>query len=243
MHRLEIVSPGGFPPGISPENILDQQNPRNRRLAEALAKCGLIERSGQGMNLMFESAIRQGKTLPSFSGTSSHEVRLTLEGVVKNPHFVRFMERLGEERLRSFSTYDFLALDYLHREMPLPDYLRDRLPGLIEAGVVESIGRGKGIRYLLSHSLYAAIGAKGVHTRKKGLDRETNKALLIKHIGANHVTGSRMKELRQVLPSNSRSEIRVLLRELVKENAVHVHGATKAARWYPGTEQPDCNHL
>ena len=31
--RLEVVSPGGLPPGITPENILDQQNPRNRRLA------------------------------------------------------------------------------------------------------------------------------------------------------------------------------------------------------------------
>ena len=37
--RLEVVSPGGFPPGITPENVLDQQNPRNRRLSEALAKC------------------------------------------------------------------------------------------------------------------------------------------------------------------------------------------------------------
>jgi ATP-dependent DNA helicase RecG len=45
--RLEVVSPGGLPPGITPENIIDQQNPRNRRLAEALAKCGLIERSGR----------------------------------------------------------------------------------------------------------------------------------------------------------------------------------------------------
>lgn len=44
--RLEIVSPGGFPPGITPENVLDQQNPRNRRIAEAFARCGLIERSG-----------------------------------------------------------------------------------------------------------------------------------------------------------------------------------------------------
>ena len=42
----------------------------NRRLAEALAKCGLIERSGQGMNLIFETAIRQGKALPSFAGTT-----------------------------------------------------------------------------------------------------------------------------------------------------------------------------
>jgi ATP-dependent DNA helicase RecG len=50
--RLEVVSPGGFPPGITPANVLDQQSPRNRRLAEALARCGLIERSGQGMNPM-----------------------------------------------------------------------------------------------------------------------------------------------------------------------------------------------
>ena len=59
IRRLELVSPGGFPPGITTENIVDQQNPRNRRLAEALAKCGLIERSGQGMNLMVERAIRR----------------------------------------------------------------------------------------------------------------------------------------------------------------------------------------
>jgi ATP-dependent DNA helicase RecG len=64
--RLELVSPGGFPPGITTENIVDQQNPRNRRLAEALAQGGLIERSGQGMNLMVERAIRQSKALPSF---------------------------------------------------------------------------------------------------------------------------------------------------------------------------------
>ena len=101
--RLEIVNPGGLPPGITPDNIIDQQNPRNRRLAEALAKCGLIERSGQGMNLMYETAIRQGKPLPSFAGTASHEVRLTLEGGVRNPAFVRFMERLGDDTLRSFA--------------------------------------------------------------------------------------------------------------------------------------------
>lgn len=66
--RLEVVSPGGFPPGITPANVLDQQSPRNRRLAEALARCGLIERSGQGVNLMFERAIRQGKLVPDFTG-------------------------------------------------------------------------------------------------------------------------------------------------------------------------------
>jgi ATP-dependent DNA helicase RecG len=230
-HRLEVVSPGGLPAGITPSNILDQQNPRNRRLAEALARCGLIERSGQGMNLMVENAIRQGKSLPSFAGTSTHEVRLTLEGVVRSPAFVRFMEGLGEETLQSFSTYDFLALDCLHREQEIPDSLKARLPGLIAAGAVESIGRGKGTRYLLSQRLYDALGAKGVYTRKRGLDRETNKALLERHLRGQGTAGAPLSELRQVLPSESESGIQRLLDELRSEGRVQLRGQKRWARW------------
>jgi ATP-dependent DNA helicase RecG len=229
--RLEVVSPGGLPAGITPTNILDQQNPRNRRLAEALAKCGLIERSGQGMNLMFERAIRQGKPLPSFSGTSAHEVRLTLEGTVKSPAFVRFIERLGDETLRSFSTDDFLALDSIEREQPLTERLKTRLVGLIVAGAVESIGRGKGTRYLLSRGLYAALGAKGVYTRKRGLDHETNKALLEAHLRGQGEAGSPLSELRQVLPSESEGAIQRLLNELRSEGRVVLRGQRRWARW------------
>ena len=230
-HRLEVMSPGGLPAGITPANILDQQNPRNRRLAEALAKCGLVERSGQGMNLMFESAIRQGKPLPSFAGTSDHEVRLTLEGMVRSPAFVRFMERLGEETLRSFSTYDFLALDCLHQEQPLADHLKARIPGLIAAGAVESVGRGKGTRYLLSQRFYAALEAKGVYTRKRGLDRETNKALLEQHLRGQGEHGSPLSELRQVLPSESERGVQRLLDELREEGRIALHGQRRWARW------------
>ncbi len=230
-HRLEVVSPGGLPPGITSENILDQQNPRNRRLAEALAKCGLIERSGQGMNLIFESAIRQGKPLPSFAGTSAYEVRLTLEGMVKSTAFVRFMERLGEETLRSFSTYDFLTLDYLHREQPLPEHLKARIPGLIEAGAIESVGRGKGTRYLLSQRFYAAMGAKGVYTRKKGLDHGTNKALLEQHLRGQGNIGAPLAELRQVLPAESERAIQSLLLEMRDEGRVVLQGKRRWARW------------
>ncbi len=230
-HRLEMVSPGGFPAGITPENILDQQNPRNRRLAEALARCGLIERSGQGMNLMFEQAIRQGKPLPRFEGPLVHEVRLVLEGSIKSPAFVRFMEGLGEETLRSFSTYDFLALDYLHREQSLSEHLKARLPALVTAGAVEFVGRGRGIRYMLSRRLYAALGAKGEYTRKRGLDHETNKALLQKHLIEQGGEGSPLAELRQVLPSESSRGVQRLLEELRKEGRVVLRGQRRWARW------------
>jgi len=240
--RLEVVSPGGFPPGITPANVLDQQSPRNRRLAEALARCGLIERSGQDMNLMFERAIRQGKPLPDFTGTSAHEVRLCLNGMVSDPAFVRFMERLGEETLRSFSTHDFLVLDYLHREQPLTYTLRARLPRLLEMGAVENNGgRGKGAHYMLARRLYDALGARGVYTRKKGLDRDTNKALLLQHIQRNAAQGSKMKEFLQVLPALPRSQIQVLLRELAAAQAAHTIGIKNGARWFPGPRPEDCN--
>ena len=51
--RLVIESPGGLPNGISLDNILDRQIPRNRRIAEILALCGLVERSGQGRYIHF----------------------------------------------------------------------------------------------------------------------------------------------------------------------------------------------
>jgi hypothetical protein len=37
--RIEVVSPGGFPSGITPDNVLWQQKPRNRRIAEVLGRC------------------------------------------------------------------------------------------------------------------------------------------------------------------------------------------------------------
>ena len=72
--RLEIDSPGGLPLGITVENILDRQNPRNRRVAEILTKCGLVERSGQGMNLIYEELIKQSKPSPDFTRTDAYRV-------------------------------------------------------------------------------------------------------------------------------------------------------------------------
>lgn len=230
--RLEIVSPGGFPLGITQENIVDQQNPRNRRLAEALGKCGLIERSGQGLNLMVESAVRQSKPLPDFVGTSAHEVRLVLAGTVQDPAFIRFLERVGEERLRAFSTHDFLVLDALRRHQPVAEALQIRLPALVDAGVVERHGRGRGVRYILSRGLYAALGQRGTYTRERGLDHETNKALLLQHISQNDAEGCPLAELRQVLPSLTAPQVQGLLQELRAEDRIRVEGTRRWARWH-----------
>lgn len=241
-HRIEIVSPGGFPPGITAENVLWQQYPRNRRVAEALSKCGLVERAGQGFDLIYRQCIRQGKRLPDLSRTDDYSVWLTLHGEIQDPEFLRFLEQVGQERMSSYSTEDFLVIDLVHREQPVPEFLKPRLPLLLEQGVIERVGRGRGVRYILSRRFYRFLGKSGVYTRRRGLDRETNKALLLKHIEDNHTVGSKMEELRQVLPAHSRSQIQVLLRELRNQGQIHVHGTTRAALWYPGPQASDCNH-
>jgi len=230
---LKIESPGGFPHGITLENILDRQYPRNRRIADIFAKCGLVERSGQGMNLIFEEAIRRGKLPPDFTGTDRYQVDLVLQGQVQDPAFVLFLEKISRELDISFSTQDLLILDRVHRGLPVEDALKLRLPYLVETGVLELTGRGRGARYVLARRFYAMTGRKGVYTRKVGLDKETNKALLLKHIRASKAEGARMEELQQVLPSLSRFQIIRLLNEMREAGLIIKKGKTRTTRWLP----------
>lgn len=146
--KLEIVSPGGFPVGISAENIIRKQSPRNRRIAEACARCGLVERSGQGADRMFEETIREGKQKPDFFGTDEYEVRLTLNGEIQNPEFLRFLEKVSAEEQVSFTVEDLLVLDALQRSTSVPAEFRASLDRLFEQGIVERIGRGRGVRFV-----------------------------------------------------------------------------------------------
>jgi ATP-dependent DNA helicase RecG len=230
--RIEIVSPGGFPPGIDETNLLWEQNPRNRRIAEVLGRCGLVERAGQGFDLIYRECIRHGKPLPDFSRTSEHAVWVTLHGEIQDPEFLRFLEGIGAERQASFSTEDLLVIDLIHRGEAVPRHLASRLQGLLDQGVVDRVGKGRGTRFLLSRRFYRFLGKGGVYTRRLGLDRETNKALLLKHLEDSLPEGCAMAELQQVLPALGRRSIQVLLEDLRSEGRVRVEGKTRGARWF-----------
>ena len=108
--RIEFESPGGFIGDITAENIIDRQSARNRRLAEILGRCGLVERSGQGMNLIYEECIKDAKPLPDFEGTTDSRVRLTLGAVIVDESIIRLLKAIGEKTLASFATEDFVAV-------------------------------------------------------------------------------------------------------------------------------------
>ncbi len=173
---LLITNPGGFMPGITPENILDKQAPRNRCLALAIQRCGLVERSGLGVDLMYRLLLSESKSLPSYGGSDPYEVRLTLEGHIQDKNFLAFVQKVHEKLGMTLFAHDLLVLDLIRQDKKVPPDYKPILDNLVHQGLVEQVGgRGKGAHYILSKDYYSFIGEKGTYTRKKGLDRETNK--------------------------------------------------------------------
>jgi ATP-dependent DNA helicase RecG len=227
--RIEIVSPGGFPRGVTPENILDRQKPRNRRLAEALKRCGLVERSGQGADLIFRRCIETSKPLPDYSRSDDNTVILELQAEAADPAFIRFLEELAEERQQAFTTSDLIVLDLARRGKPVPELLKDRARLLVDASALERTGRGK---FILSQRYRGSAGEGPQYTRDKGLAKGAEKALLRQHLESVGDAGAAMQELMQVLPGRSRDYVGSRLDELRAEGLAEVRGQRKQARWH-----------
>jgi len=235
--RIEIVSPGGFPSGITSENILNRQFPRNRLIADSLLRCGLVERAGQGVNRMLVESISDSKSPPDYSRSDEYEVSLVLNGEVQDPAFVKFLGRLPPEQQISLTSQHYLVLDLLRRNTRIPFDLRTELDFLRSAGVVTSAGRGRGDRHALSSALYENTAPSG------GVDtapsRSESKEHLLVLIQQSPSEGCSVAELLQAAPHLSRDQLRWLLRELRSDGRVRALGQTKRARWVATTLEKD----
>ena len=87
---------------------------------------------------------------------------------------------------------------------------------------------------MLSRKYYEFVGDEPAYTRKKGLDREQNLALLLNHITDNRATGSKLEDLCAVLSALPMTQVQSLLRTLKRQNKAHPVGTTSAGRWFPG---------
>ena len=237
-HRLDIASPGGFLPGVTPQNILQQHKWRNRRIAEALERCGLVERSGQGADIMFTESVPEAKPLPSFEDSDDQRVVLRLRGVVENPEFLMVMDAISNERLELFDVRDFLVLDEVMRRGRVRRDLQDRIERLVRAGALERTGRG---RLMLAQRFYTASGKPGAYTRTKGLARPQQKELVVQHLRESGAAGAGFGDFSEMLPGLTRGQLQTLLKELRKERRIHLVGERRFARWHtgPGSEGTD----
>jgi ATP-dependent DNA helicase RecG len=94
---LVVASPGGLVSGVTPENILTHPStPRHRLLAEAVSRCQLAERTGQGIDRAYREMLRAGKPPPRIEDLDSL-VRASLTGGIGNDAFIRFVRDMPPE--------------------------------------------------------------------------------------------------------------------------------------------------
>ena len=114
--EIVITNAGGFPPGVTNDNILTiNSRPRSKRLTEVLQKTGLIERSGQGVDRMFYLCLMDSKPLPDFSHTDSTQVDLRLKAEILDGAFYLFLNEIQGNRQDKLNVFDLLTLDKIRQ--------------------------------------------------------------------------------------------------------------------------------
>jgi ATP-dependent DNA helicase RecG len=225
--EFRISSPGSFPLGITIENVLYKSYWRNRRIAEVFEKAGLVERSGQGMDDIFQATIRDGKGRPDLSQSDEYSVVLSIPARLKDKDFVLFLEKIINEKQINFSFEEMLELETIRQNgiVSKPEFARI----FLDIGIIEKLGKTSDTRYILSHQYYSHIGRKGTHTRIAGLNREKHKQLIIDHITKNQK--GFVHEFKEAFPELSTSTINNILSDLRRNEKIEFIGARKTGYW------------
>lgn len=96
---LTVISPGGFPGGVRPDNIITHpSSPRYRSLAEAVASLRLAEREGVGVDRMVGDMLAVGLPEPEITELPGPAVRVALLGGEPDPQVMRFLSDLDPPR-------------------------------------------------------------------------------------------------------------------------------------------------
>jgi ATP-dependent DNA helicase RecG len=160
--RIEITNPGGFPYGVNRSNILSvNSSPRSRLMAEVIEKAGLIERSGQGVDIMYANCIKEGRSLPDYSHSDDYQVSLIIRSDIADPMFTLFMQDISSKGI-ILNVYALLNLYYIHRHH-LDSLYEDELPLLLDNGLI--VGHPY-YKYVLGESYFANMepAKKGICT-------------------------------------------------------------------------------
>lgn len=222
-----IESPGGFPPGITLENILYKKEWRNRILAEVFEKIGFAERSSQGLDDIFEKSIRDGKGLPDLSKSDFNTVCLTIPAQVKDKDFILYLERVINERQIHLSFEEIYELEKIreNQKSENPEFKNK----FLRYGIIEPIGKGRGTKYILSRRYYEIIGQSGKHTRLRGLSRDQIKELILNHIkeGKTCNIGTLINGFQECKPQ----DLSNMLQELKKDGRIYFEGSHQHGVW------------
>ncbi len=151
--RIEWISPGGLPPGITLDNILHEQFARNPTIAELLWQGGYIERFGLGLDTCMQELRRAGlPELKLIDTTMSFTARIYNRHAPSIQALTPFrMQLLEHAREKGYLTMEQARL--LNKQLPIEDQRSDNsllndIKALKELGLLTQVGKGKNTAYV-----------------------------------------------------------------------------------------------
>ncbi len=164
---LTIANPGGFIEGVTIDNLLTAEpHGRNQLLADALKRVGLAEKTGRGIDRIYEGSLIYGRTPPDYSATTSATVTLFIPRCKPDLQLARLIANEQSRLGRPLPINTLLVLNAL-KDMPRSDVkqlssalrlsetmVKTILDKAIDHGLVEAFGGGRGRNYAIAHQLY-----------------------------------------------------------------------------------------
>lgn len=170
--KFTIINGGGFPHGVSVENLLTSPStPRNRLLADVLSKTGIVERSGQGVDKIFLYTLSEGKPEPDYSQTDDFNVTATLSAAVKDTGFALYIQDIqdGLPDDKKLNVFDVLALCEIRDGAKRPSNKEIALK-LEKLGFIEKHGKTNAQYYILPRRYYELSGDLAAYSLKTDWD-------------------------------------------------------------------------
>jgi ATP-dependent DNA helicase RecG len=225
--KMIINNPGGFPKGVTKDNLLTiSSTPRCRLMAEVLEKTGLVERSGQGVDKIFSYTISEGKAPPSYDDSDMLQVSLKLSGIMEDKMFHIFLREIQESRGADnvLGAEKIIGL-YKVKSGLVGEIKRDTLDSLGRDGLVTRAGTHSN-RYTLPQRYYE-LSSKEKSIGSRYITLEVEQFLLV-------LQGHALKigELEQRLSGSlSRNQIKYLISKLFPDGIVEFEGSGKGTKY------------
>ncbi len=225
-NKITITNPGGFPKGVTIENILTvSSTPRSRLMTEILEKTGLVERSGQGVDKIFSITLSEGKAEPDYKNSDMFQVSLMLRTEIIDKAFHVFVSQYqNSEKEPKLGVEQIITLCKIRNGI-FQNLKAEIVSQLEKSGLIEKLS-GHTNRYTLSQEYHALVN-DGLKIGKRYLVKEIE--LLLLSLQGNALKIGDLEDL--LKESLSRNQINYLKMKLMEDDVLKIEGKIKGARY------------
>lgn len=240
-NEMHITNPGGFPFGVNLQNLLTvNSTPRNRLLSDVLAKTGIVERSGQGIDKIFYQSISEAKPEPDYTRTDDFQVELRLSGIVEDKAFALFIRQIQQNRKddEKLSVMEIIALNRIRKGENKNELGGNILKKLEKEGLIERIGKTNSQKFILSKAYFIFIDKRAEYSAEKSLEQNQIIFLIIQYL--QEFGKAKMGDFETLLQKfMTRDQVKYLIGQMVEDGMLDKEGQLKGTTYKQGKKMEE----